>query len=434
MDNFKLYAVLGKPVFFSRSPLIYNTAFQSWGIKARYLRLSADNEVEALRTAEEMGIFGLNITSPFKETIFPHLDRFDLHSQKIRAVNTIIRKNGLYLGYNTDYIGIIRSLLNQNIIPKGKKALILGAGGAARAAAYGLHQAGLKTLLIANRNKKRAEEVASNFQGFSLSLDEVKSILPKVDIIISCIPDLSAVLNPKALPSHLVILEAGYSKSISAHIKKAHQPLVISGLEWLLYQALESLFLFTKRRTWPTLRAKIKSVIYLPRAIKTNLAFTGFMASGKSTIAQLVASELGYKFIDTDQEIEKVCGCSIADIFSKAGEEKFRKIESSLIIKLLQNTERTVFSLGGGAVTNPKTARLLKESCQVIWIWVSPKQLLQRASSSLRPLLSQNLEGNKLERLLSSRIPAYASVSDLVITNPQGMLQTTVKRIINEIN
>jgi len=322
----------------------------------------------------------------------------------------------------------------QNITPKGKKALILGAGGAARAAAYGLHQAGVEKLLVANRNKKRAEEVASIFQGFSLSLDEVKSILPTVDIIISCIPNFSAVLNPKALPSHLVILEAGYSKSSSDHIKKAHQPLVISGLEWLLYQALESLFLFTKQRTSSALRAKLKRVIYQSKVVKTNLAFTGFMASGKSTIAQLAASELGYKFIDTDQEIEKLCGLSISDIFSKEGEEKFRKIESSLIIKLLQNTERTVFSLGGGTVTNPKVARLLKESCQVIWLWVSPKELLQRASSSLRPLLTQNLDGNKLEKLLLSRIPAYASVSDLVIPNPQGMLQATVQRIINEIN
>jgi len=235
MDNFKFYAVLGKPVFFSRSPLIYNTAFKHLGIKARYLRLSASSEAEALQTTEEMGISGLNITSPFKETLVSHLDRLDFHSQKIGAVNTIINNNGFHTGYN------------QNITPKGKKALILGAGGAARAAAYGLHQAGVEKLLVANRNKKRAEEVASIFQGFSLSLDEVKSILPTVDIIISCIPNFSAVLNPKALPSHLVILEAGYSKSSSDHIKKAHQPLVISGLEWLLYQALESLFLFTKQ-------------------------------------------------------------------------------------------------------------------------------------------------------------------------------------------
>jgi len=127
MDNFKFYAVLGKPVFFSRSPLIYNTAFKHLGIKARYLRLSASSEAEALQTTEEMGISGLNITSPFKETLVSHLDRLDFHSQKIGAVNTIINNNGFHTGYNTDHIGIIRSLLSQNTKynPKGEKSSYL---------------------------------------------------------------------------------------------------------------------------------------------------------------------------------------------------------------------------------------------------------------------------------------------------------------------
>ena len=90
--------------------------------------------------------------------------------------------------------------------------------------------------------------------------------------------------------------------------------------------------------------------------------------------------------------------------------------------------------MGGGAITKPKVANLVKEHCQVIWLWVSPKQLLQRASSSFRPLLGQYIDERKLEKLLLSRIPAYASVADLVIPNPTDNPQITAERIIYEIS
>lgn len=116
---------------------MYNSAFQYLDLNFIYISLGVKDEKNALTGIKEFNFKGSTVTMPFKKSIIKHLDKIDEHAQKIGAVNVIENKNGILKGYNSDYLGVVNSIKGVTEI-KGKKVILLGAGGVARAIAYGL--------------------------------------------------------------------------------------------------------------------------------------------------------------------------------------------------------------------------------------------------------------------------------------------------------
>lgn len=162
----KVFGILGWPVSHSLSPLMQNAAFAAKEINAVYVPFSVretdlHHAVTGLRT---LHVQGFNVTIPHKQNIISCLDRVSLEAQVIGAVNTVAREGNKLVGYNTDAGGFLRSLqYDLGFLPHGRRVVVLGAGGAARACVYALCQAGAAEVVIANRNTARAEALLGEF-------------------------------------------------------------------------------------------------------------------------------------------------------------------------------------------------------------------------------------------------------------------------------
>jgi shikimate dehydrogenase len=157
---------MGDPIAHSLSPVMHNAALQEAGIRAVYgaSRVPREKIGEALGAIRTLGIWGANLTVPLKEAVIPHLDEIDPAARLVGAVNTLVNRDGKLSGYNTDVYGIATTLkLDLNFEAQGRTAVLLGAGGASRAAIVALCSAGIKRLSIANRSVERAEALVAEF-------------------------------------------------------------------------------------------------------------------------------------------------------------------------------------------------------------------------------------------------------------------------------
>lgn len=161
MNESAAFALFGNPVAQSLSPLMHGAAFAKMEFMATYAAYQVNDAADIVRTISERGISGASITIPFKETVMSFLDDVDADASKIGAVNTIINRDGKLIGCNTDGPGLIRDLAEWIAI-RGKTFVILGAGGAARAAVFALIQAG-GTPVIVNRTAERTHMLADHF-------------------------------------------------------------------------------------------------------------------------------------------------------------------------------------------------------------------------------------------------------------------------------
>ena len=158
-------AVIGCPVEHSLSPAMQNTAIAAAGVDFAYIALKVLPECLALAVAglRATNFRGFNVTIPHKQTIMPLLDEVTDEARKIGAVNTVVNNDGKLIGYNTDAEGFVAGLIAADCLPQGKKAVILGAGGAARAVMYGLLKNGANLVVVGARNSNKAEALASDF-------------------------------------------------------------------------------------------------------------------------------------------------------------------------------------------------------------------------------------------------------------------------------
>ena len=145
-----------------------------------------------------------------------------------------------------------------------------------------------------------------------------------------------------------------------------------------------------------------------------NIILTGFMATGKSSLGRLLAERLNYDFIDTDTEIERRRGCTVAAIFQNEGEAAFRALETELVRELSQR-HRLVIATGGGLVMNPVNVELLQASGTIICLNAEPEEILARVSRQkhVRPLLQAPDPRAKIAELLAQRAPVYAQFRQL---------------------
>ncbi len=177
----QLYGVIGNPVRHSLSPVIHNRAFRRIGMNAVYLPFEVDHLDEAMRGIRGLGFRGISVTLPFKTDVISFLDGLDDAAKKMKAVNTIRNEKGKLIGYNTDGCGAVEAL-EEKVSLQGRRVLLLGAGGAARAIAFALKERSCQ-VLIHNRSQDKAQALAGELGFLSLSclssgeLDDVQVIV-----------------------------------------------------------------------------------------------------------------------------------------------------------------------------------------------------------------------------------------------------------------
>jgi 3-dehydroquinate dehydratase/shikimate dehydrogenase len=182
----RVYGVAGDPISHSLSPAIMNAAFRRENVNAVYLALHAKTLKDLLNCVREIPIHGLSITMPYKEAIIPYLDNTDSHTTKIGACNTVVRaQDGKLYGFNTDTSGVVRPLERRLSTLQDAKILVLGAGGAARAAVFGLKERGAEVYIL-NRNLAAAKKLAHRAHARSLKRADLKKFA--FDVIINATP------------------------------------------------------------------------------------------------------------------------------------------------------------------------------------------------------------------------------------------------------
>jgi len=233
----ELLATIGNPVCKSKSPIIHNTGIVKLELDAHFtlLNISIDKSLGHLKS---LGFSGFSVTTPFKEEIIPLLDSISDEVEQIGACNTVHLKNGKWYGFNTDYIGVtdaIRELIktHDNTSPEGKKVVLVGAGGAAKAIAYALHKLSCDVVIV-NRTLEKAEKIAHQYGFQVVQTDKFKTL--DYDLLINA-TSVDKPIDLSKLKEKMAVLDINYmneSRLLLAAQEK--QCTVANGVHMLLYQ------------------------------------------------------------------------------------------------------------------------------------------------------------------------------------------------------
>lgn len=239
----KVYAVFGNPVLHSCSPQLFNSVFSEIPVEAYYTRIRPANAANIPELIRHLNLAGANITTPFKTEVMTHLDWLSDEAEIIGGVNTIINNQGCLKGYNTDYLGVSRSLQEAGLHLQGSRCLVLGAGPAACAAVYALINEGADVTVV-NRTNHKAKEIANRFGCSSADMDKLDSAILECDILVSALlPEANPLANIK-VPEWITAIDANYRAStLSQHLALSGCR-TITGKRWLLHQAAASFNLF----------------------------------------------------------------------------------------------------------------------------------------------------------------------------------------------
>ncbi len=253
----ELYGIIGNPVHHSLSPMIHNGAFKRLGWNAVYLVFEVKNLEEALKGIRGLGVRGVSVTIPFKTEVVPFLDKVEGLARKIGAVNTIVNRRGKLIGYNTDCDGALEAL-EEKMNLRGKRILLLGAGGAARAIGFGLKERDCQ-LIVANRSKKKGEglskELGCDYLPIS-SLVRMKAGELEADVVINAtslgmVPrERETPLPKKLLRKGMMVMDIVYEPLQTKLLREAKEKgcLTINGLEMLVRQGVAQFMIWTGRR------------------------------------------------------------------------------------------------------------------------------------------------------------------------------------------
>jgi len=264
----KRAGVIGYPLGHSLSPAIFQAAIDAAGIDAQYEKWETEpDQLEGrLNALRHEDFLGANVTIPHKEAVLPMLDRLDETAERAGAVNTIANENGELVGYNTDVAGFARALRDDaGFDPKGKRVGILGAGGAARAAALVAVEAGASYIMLTGRSPRRMDKVVADFrklEGAGTTItwthwgDGVfMTFFPNADLLVNCTPvgtktsdvDGRSPIDAQWLPKHGIVFDVVYNPPETPLLKTAKERglTAVSGLGMLVYQAAESFRLWT---------------------------------------------------------------------------------------------------------------------------------------------------------------------------------------------
>lgn len=245
----KVYGVAGNPIKHSLSPLMLNTAFRRETVNAVFLALQTNRLNDLLTLVREVPISGLAVTMPLKEEILKHLERTDPLSEKVGACNTIVRsQDGKLYGFNTDVAAIIRPL-ERRLPLKDAKVLVMGAGGAARAAVFGLKDKGAEVFVM-NRTPETAQKLARQAKAKTFKRENLAKT--NFDVIINATPSGMAgvkpasMLEPKEINARLVF-DLVYNPLETPLIRMAREKSipVITGVEMFVHQGARQFEIWT---------------------------------------------------------------------------------------------------------------------------------------------------------------------------------------------
>ena len=273
----KELVVIGNPINHSLTPIIYKAALKNLGlskkIKTNKIRLKTDELEQFVNLVREEKIHGANITIPYKRKIIKFLDKLTPAATLIKAVNVVYKKDNKIIGENTDFVGFENSLIENNIAVFGKKAIVIGAGGAYRAIAFALSDLGLKDLVILNRNLSKAEELEKIIKTrFKIrtkigKLDLLNEQIIDADILINCTPvgmkgkfENISLIPEKLLHSNLIVIDIVYNPILTKLIADAKKKdlKTIDGSRMFLHQAAASFEIFTNKK--PSLKVMEKAL------------------------------------------------------------------------------------------------------------------------------------------------------------------------------
>ena len=245
----RVYGVAGDPVAHSLSPAIMNAAFRRENVNAVYLALHAKTLKDLLNCVRQIPIHGLSITMPYKEAILPHLDNTDSHTTKIGACNTVVRaQDGKLYGFNTDTSGVVRPLERRLTTLQDAKILVLGAGGAARAAVFGLKERGAEVFIL-NRSLAAAQKLARRAHARSIKRADLKKF--SFDVIINATPvgmgnSRESPLQEKEINTRYVfdmIYDPPETRLLQLAKERGAQ--IIPGIEMFVHQAARQFEIWT---------------------------------------------------------------------------------------------------------------------------------------------------------------------------------------------
>ncbi|KAL0699390.1 hypothetical protein Bca4012_055512 [Brassica carinata] len=264
----KVYGIIGKPVSHSKSPIVHNQAFKSVDFNGVYVHLLVDDLASFLKTYSSSDFAGFSCTIPHKEAALKCCDEVDPLAKSIGAVNTMLRRqsDGKLLGYNTDCIGSIsaiedglRSSSDSSSEPSsssplaGKTVVVIGAGGAGKALAYGAKEKGAK-VVIANRTYERALELAEAIGGRALSLTDLDNFHPEDVMVLANTTSMGmqpnvdeTPISKHALKHYALVFDAVYTPRITRLLREAEEcgAITVSGSEMFVRQAYEQFEIFT---------------------------------------------------------------------------------------------------------------------------------------------------------------------------------------------
>ena len=345
---------------------------------------------------------------PYKKLVMEYCSFIDPRAKAIGAVNTVVNKNGLLYGYNTDHLGFAHLCEAHGVELAGKTVLILGTGGTHNTTrAVALDKGAAKVLTVSRTprpGKGRAELRRSRAQRRTGGIQHHPAgMYPNVGV---------CSLDVAAMPGLEAVVDVVYNPNKTELILRAEEagvPVAVGGLEMLVAQAVYAAEYFLGRK-FEDAPGEVRRITAALRRETLNIALVGMPSCGKSTLGRLLAKQLGRPLVDLDEEIVKADGRSIPDLFAAEGEEGFRAKEAAQIARFGKE-KGLVLSCGGGAVKRAENVRALRQNGVVLFI---DRPVDALAVGGNRPLSSS---AEALRTMEAQRRPLYLAAADAVISN-----------------
>ena len=386
--------LLGEHLGHSYSPAIH----AQLGTYGYALFERAPEELEAFLRGGEWD--GLNVTIPYKKAVVPYCAELSPAAEKLGSVNTLVRrKDGTICGDNTDYYGFTSMVRRSGIAVAGRKAIVLGNGGASVTICAVLRDLGAKSVTVISR---RGED---NYTNLDRHAD--------AQIVVNTTPvgmypnNGEAAVDLRLFPKCEGVLDIVYNPARTALILQAeslHIPCK-SGLHMLVAQAKRSSEIFTDTAIADSEIDRIESLL---GAQLQNIVLIGMPGCGKSTVAKRLGAALDRPVYEADALIAEKTGMPIPEIFSKSGEDAFRVIETQVLAEL-GKLSGAIISTGGGCITREENYPLLHQNGRIFWL----QRALDKLPTKGRPIS----QATPLAELYAKREPLYARFADETIIN-----------------
>lgn len=430
--------LLGGSLAHSVSPRMLNRCFAAEGVDALSVPFETTRPNVVLAALGGIDAAGAAVTIPLKEAVAREVDDLEPAAARIGAVNTVVVRDGRRTGANTDAPGAVEAIREALPDLAGRRAVVVGAGGAARAIAFGLTEAGARVVVV-SRTRARAEALAAAVGGAAADWDEIDG--DDVDLVANATPvgqapDLAASPVPDGfLRPRMVVFDAVYNPR-ETRLLAAARALgcrVVGGMEMLARQAAHQVERWFGRSIDPARLAAEGAAALDDR--RRPVLLVGMRGAGKSTAGPIVARRLGRPFVDLDQEIEREAGCSVPDIFRREGEPAFRDRELAALRRALSARPGAVVAAGGGALDRVEgRAAVAVAGARVVFLDAPADVLAARLRGSDRPALTSLPFREEVKALLREREPRYRSAAEVAVDAGTGDPAAVAGRILDALS